>query len=47
MELTGTVEASDGSQSRITATGEDYTAAHGVLLKQIPEGHRLIVIRTF
>ncbi|WP_419203176.1 hypothetical protein [Paenarthrobacter nitroguajacolicus] len=46
MELTGTIEAPDGSRERISAIGEDYPAAHAALLQLIPDEHRLIVIRT-
>lgn len=46
MEITGTIEAPDGSQERITAVGEDYITAHAALLQRIPDEHKLIVIRT-
>jgi hypothetical protein len=46
VEITGTIQSPDGSQNRITATGEGYSAAHAALLQRIPEGHQLIVIRT-
>jgi hypothetical protein len=46
VEITGTIQAPDGSQDRITATGEGYGAAHAALLQRIPEGHQLIVIRS-
>ncbi|WP_200951948.1 hypothetical protein [Arthrobacter sp. Soil736] len=46
MELTGTIEAPDGRQARITAVGEDYATAHAALLELIPDEHKLIVIRT-
>lgn len=45
MELTGTIEAPDGSQDHITAAGDTYDAALTTLRERVPEGHRLIVIR--
>lgn len=46
MEITGTVEDPDGGQNRITAEGGNYEEARAALDAKIPEGHRLIVIRT-
>lgn len=46
MEITGTVEDPTGQQNRITAVGESYEEARAALDATIPEGHRLIVIRT-
>lgn len=45
MELTGTIEASDGSQDHITANGPTYDAALSTLRERVPEGYRLIVVR--
>ncbi|ACL42077.1 conserved hypothetical protein (plasmid) [Pseudarthrobacter chlorophenolicus A6] len=47
MEITGTIEAPDGSTDRITAVGETYENAKKALEDMVPEGSKLIVIRTF
>ncbi|WP_432246113.1 hypothetical protein ACRB8A_19720 (plasmid) [Arthrobacter sp. G.S.26] len=47
MELTGTIEAPDGSHDHVTAAaGDTYDAALTTLRERVPEGHRLIGIRT-
>ncbi|CAM3131021.1 hypothetical protein PSET11_00249 [Arthrobacter ulcerisalmonis] len=46
MELTGTIEALDGSQDHITADGATYEGALASLRQRSPDGHRLFVIRT-
>ncbi|WP_164468855.1 hypothetical protein [Arthrobacter sp. Leaf141] len=46
MELTGTIEAPDGSHDHVTAAGDTYDVALSTLRERVPEGHRLIVIRT-
>ena len=47
MEITGTIEAPDGTQDRITVQGSSYEEAKAALEAAVPEGHKLIVIRTF
>jgi hypothetical protein len=46
VELTGTIESPEGAQGYITAAGDTYEAALSTLRERVPEGHRLIVIRT-
>ena len=46
MEVMLTVEACDGTLSRITGTGETYEEALAVARAQIPDSTRAIVIRT-
>ncbi|MBT2555615.1 hypothetical protein [Arthrobacter sp. ISL-5] len=46
MEITGTVEDPEGGHSRVTAAGASYEEARLALEAMIPEGNRLIVIRT-
>ncbi|NSX37183.1 hypothetical protein HTS88_12315 [Pseudarthrobacter oxydans] len=46
MEITGTVEDPDGGHSRVTAQGSSYEEAKAALDAAVPEGHKLIVIRT-
>ena len=47
MEITGTIEDPDGATERITARGDTYEQAKASLEAAVPEGHKLIVIRTF
>lgn len=44
VEITGTIEAPDGSHNHVTAQGRTYEEAE--LDAMVPEGHKLIVIRT-
>jgi hypothetical protein len=44
--ISGTIEAEDGGQSRVSATGGSYEQAKAAWEAMIPEGHKLIVIRT-
>lgn len=46
MELTGTIQMADGSTDHITAQGDDYDKAKAALEAAIPEGTKLIAIRT-
>ncbi|WP_181364983.1 hypothetical protein [Arthrobacter sp. HMWF013] len=46
MEITGTIEAPDGSHDRVTAQGGTYEEAKAALEALVPEGHKLIVVRT-
>jgi hypothetical protein len=46
VEVLLTVEASDGTLSRIIGTGGTYEEALAAARAQIPEGSRAIVIRT-
>ena len=46
MEITGTIQAPDGSYERVSVQGETYEAAREALNGKIPEEHKLLVIRT-
>ncbi|MGO4188560.1 hypothetical protein [Pseudarthrobacter sp. TAF60_1] len=46
MEVTGTIQSTDGSIDHITAHGKDYETAKAALEAAIPEGTKLITIRT-
>jgi hypothetical protein len=46
MEITGTIEHSDGSTERLTFPGATYEAAKAALEAGVPEGTKLIAIRT-
>jgi hypothetical protein len=46
VEITGTIQAPDGSFERVSVQGETYEAAREVLNEKIPEGHKLLAIRT-
>jgi hypothetical protein len=46
VEITGTIQAPDGSYERVSVQGETYEAARGALNEKIPEGHKLLAIRT-
>lgn len=47
VEITGTIEAPDGSYAHANAVGDTYEDAKAALEAMVPEGHKLIVIRTF
>jgi hypothetical protein len=47
VEVTGTIQSTDGSIDHITAHGEDYETAKAALEAAIPEGTKLITIRTY
>ena len=46
MELLGTIKLPDGSTDHLTVQGETYEDAKKVLDDSLPEGTRLIAIRT-
>jgi hypothetical protein len=46
VEITGTIQAPDGSHERVTVQGETYESAREDLNGKIPEGHKLLAIRT-
>jgi hypothetical protein len=46
VEITGTIEDPEGGQSRVSASGNTYEEAKAALEAMVPEGHKLIVIRT-
>lgn len=46
MEITGTIQAPDGSNERISAEGNTCEEARKALTTQIPEDHKLLAIRT-
>jgi hypothetical protein len=46
VEITGTTQMADGSIDHITAHGEDYDTAKAALEAAVPEGSKLIAIRT-
>ena len=46
MEITGTIQAPDGSYEHISVQGATYEDAREALTEKIPEGHQLLVIRT-
>jgi hypothetical protein len=46
VEITGTIQTPDGSQERVSAQGNTYEDAREALTKKIPEGHKLLAIRT-
>jgi hypothetical protein len=45
-EITGTAEAPDGSQERVSAEGNTYEEAREALTGKISEGRKLLVIGT-
>lgn len=47
MEISGTLEGPDGGYSHVKAQAATYEEAKTVLEAMVPEGHKLIVIRTF
>ena len=46
MEVILTIEAPDGTQSTVNATAGSYEEAKTSAEALVPEGHRIIVIRT-
>lgn len=46
MEITGTIQMADGSIDHITARGDSYDNAKAALESALPEGTKLIAIRT-
>jgi hypothetical protein len=46
VEITGTIQAPDGTYERVSVQGETYNDARESLTKKIPEGHKLLAIRT-
>jgi hypothetical protein len=46
VESTGTKQTADGSTDHITAQGEGYETAKGAIEAALPEGMKLIAIRT-
>jgi hypothetical protein len=46
VEITGTIQALDGSTERVSVQGATYEDAREVLNEKIPEGHKLLAIRT-
>ena len=46
MELIGTIQRADGSIDYLTAQGDSYDSANAALEAVIPDGTKLIAIRT-
>lgn len=46
MQITGTIQTADGNTDRITAHGDNYENARATLEAAIPDGTKLIAIRT-
>lgn len=46
MELIGTIKLPDGSTEHLTVQGDTYEDAKKMLGDSVPEGTKLIVIRT-
>jgi hypothetical protein len=46
VEITGTIQSADCSIDHITAHGDSYDTAKAALEAAIPEGAKLIAIRT-
>jgi hypothetical protein len=46
VEITGTIQMPDGSTDHISARGDTYEDAKAALEAALPEGTKLIVIRT-
>lgn len=46
MKITGTVEDPSGAHERVDAEGTTYEQARQALDAMVPEGHKLIAIRT-
>ena len=44
--MTGTIEDPNGAQDRVTVQGSSYEEAKAALEAAVPDGHKLIVIRT-
>ena len=46
VKITGTIEDPSGEHERIDAEGATYEQARQALAAKVPEGHKLIAIRT-
>jgi hypothetical protein len=46
VKITGTIEDPSGAHERIDAEGATYEQARQALDAKVPEGHKLIAIRT-
>lgn len=46
MEFTGAIEAPNGSYERVSVQGNTYEESCEALTTSIPEGHKLLAIRT-
>jgi hypothetical protein len=46
VEITGTLQSADGSIDHITAYGDSYDTANSALEAALPEGTKLLAIRT-
>jgi hypothetical protein len=46
VEISGTIEDANGAQDRVTVQGSSYEEAKAALDAAVPDGHKLIVIRT-
>jgi hypothetical protein len=46
VEITGTIQSAEGSIDHITAHGDSYENAKAALEAAIPEGTKMIAIRT-
>jgi hypothetical protein len=46
VEITGTIQARDGTYERVSVQGATCEDAREVLSEKIPKGHKLLVIRT-
>ncbi|MEV7135856.1 hypothetical protein AB0N24_23600 [Arthrobacter sp. NPDC093128] len=46
MKITGTIEDPSGAHGRMDAEGATYEQARQALDAKVPEGHKLIAIRT-
>jgi hypothetical protein len=46
LEITGTIQAPDGTYERVSVQRETYEDAREALNEKIPEGHKLLAIHT-
>ena len=46
MEIIGTIQNADGSTAHVTVQGDNYDSAKAALEIAIPDGTKLIAIRT-
>jgi hypothetical protein len=46
VEITGTIQSPDGSFERVSAQAATYEDARDLLHEKVPEGHKLLAIRT-
>jgi hypothetical protein len=46
VEITGTIQAPDGSFECVSVQGATYEDAREILNEKFPEGHKLLAIRT-